>query len=127
MADSEQYYQSLSDENKRIYFSQRYYTEKIAALESRVAALQGGGSGKAPAAAMVSSNDAALATAQATIAALTAQNAALQSNVATLDARLAELESKSAAADAGNDAATEETKQTARKPKAKKKDDAEGE
>jgi len=105
MADSEQYYNSLSDEHKRIYFPGRYYTEKIAALEAQIVQLQNRLSGKAPA--DESPND---------------ELAAAQQKIAALEARVSELEQKDAPSDGAADEPKEEVKQTARKTKGRKKD-----
>ncbi len=50
MAEQDSYYEKLDDENRRLYFPQRYYTERIAALEARLADLQAGLDAQHPAA-----------------------------------------------------------------------------
>ena len=40
MAELDEIYEKLDEENRRVFFPQRYYTERIAALEGRVAELQ---------------------------------------------------------------------------------------
>ena len=107
MADSEQYYNGLSDEHKRIYFPGRYFTEKIAALEAQIVQLQNRLSGKAP-----------------VDAAPNKELVAAQQKIATLEARIADLEQKETLADGAGEESKEEVKQTARKAKGRKKDAA---
>ncbi len=111
MADAEQYYQGLSEDHKRIYFSQRYYSEKVAALEAKIAELQNRLSGHTPA-----------------DSSTTEELAVARERIATLESRVAELTQPSATPEAAGDAvkedAKEDSKQAARKTKGRKKGDA---
>ena len=107
MADSEQYYVSLSDEHKRIYFPGRYYTEKIATLEKHIIQLENRLSGKG-----------------SVDAAPNEDLTAAQQKIAALEARISELEQKETSADGAAEESKEEVKQTARKVKGRKKDAA---